>query len=706
MKKVIFSIVLGIACFSVLKTSAYTGTFTLKTTNATLSIGKKGIIEIVQNEGQVVVARSLIDDLWKIGLKNNIDGKEYNNLPIKTYSVSREGDSICFRINELMIGNRSVKVNANFNISVKDDAFCFSGWLKCDSEEWIFKDLEYPRFTEIMPDGKKNKSIYWPAGLGEYISDSEKFGTKKLWYPSVQGTCMPWFSINYDKTGMYIGSHDSLQATKQLNLSHNKSDKTLSASITMPLYKNEFQIPDAMVRLYHGQWYNAAKFYRKWYDRHFKTFPKSEWVTFNSGWLLAILKQQNEEVIWNYEDIDRLCDIAQQFNLGTIGLFGWAAGGHDHLYPNFPPDNLMGGRQELKDAIKRAHKRGIKIILYANAKIMDTSTDFYRLNGIETILLDKNMRPDIQFYIKQKNATPVIFAQACNGSKLWRKTMIDLGMQAVELGADGIIYDQLGVLKPDLCFSKSHDHSPGESDANFRQILLTEVNRKVKEVNPDFIVMTESSTDVNIQSVDYFHGCGIGTAEWRKDFPELFRYTFPELVTTQRNANPMLTRTEANFAVVYGMRHEIEVRYPGDKKYVLNNEVTKQDYDNVVDPPNLNMLRFCTAEESADYLHSLIEFQNKHADFFRKGYFIDKEGIEVKGVDIVAKGFLNGENLGVVVWNKNIDTERDFQISVDGYRLINAFEMGTEKVEALAAIEANSIRLLVYQKEISQNKID
>ncbi len=700
MKKAIFCIVLGLVWFSVVPCSAFDGTFTLKTKNATLSINKKGILEIVQNGRKSVIARTPIDDLWKIGLINNSDNKEYYISPLKIYSISSGVDAICFEINELLVGDKSVEVDANFIISLKDDAFCFSGWLKCNSEEWLIKELEYPRLTEIMPGEKKNKSIFWPAGLGEYIKISEKFGDKKLWYPSVQGTCMPWFSVNCENTGLYIGCHDSLQATKKLNLSYVKSDKILRTSITTPLYRNKYKIPDVMVKLYKGQWYNAARFYRNWYDMHFKPFSAPGWVTNNSGWLLAILKQQNEEVIWNYRDIDKLCNIAQQFNLGTIGLFGWAAGGHDHLYPNFPPDNLMGGREELKKAIKKAHERGIKIILYANAKIMDTSTDFYRLNGIETILLDKNMRPDIQFYIKQKNATPVIFAQACNGSELWRKTMIDLGMQAVKLGADGILYDQLGVLKPDLCFSKSHDHSPGESDANFRQILLSEVNRKVKAVNPDFIVMTESSTDVNIQSVDYFHGCGIGTAEWRKEFPELFRYTFPELVTTQRNANPMLTKTEANFAAVYGMRHEIEVRYPGDKKYILNNKVTKEDYANVVDPPNLNMLKLYTAEESATYVHSLIEFQNKHAEFFRNGRFIDQEGIAIKGDDIIAKGFLNGEKLGVIVWNKSLDIENDFQIAVKGYRLINAYEIGSEKVEALAAINANSIRLLIYQKNI------
>ncbi len=701
MEKVIshFGLVLGIVILLAFRSFATEYTHTLKTKQATLSINKNGNVQIVQNEGGNLIARSTIDDLWKITLVNRKDNSEYVISSVDDYSVKKEGNKICFAINSLSSGNQKFEVSAMFYISIKDDAFCFNGWLKNYNEDYLLKEIDYPRLSAIMPNIKKDRSVYWPAGLGEHFDNLEKLRTKSHWYPSVQGICMPWFSVNSENTGLYIGSHDSLQATKRFNLSYNKTDKALQASITIPLCINEFNIPDAKLWVYEGQWYSAAKYYRAWYDRHFHLYSAPGWVINNSGWLLAILKQQNGEVIWNYKDIDKLCEIATDFNLGTIGLFGWAAGGHDHLYPNFPPDNLMGGKEELKRAIKRAQEKGVKIVLYANAKILDTSTDFYKFHGIETILLKNNMKPDVQFYVKQKNATPVIFAQACCGSKLWRKTMIDLGIQAVELGADGILYDQLGVLKPDLCFSNHHDHRPGESDAAYRQLLLTEVNKKVKAINPEFIVMTESSTDVNIQSVDYFHGCGIGTAEYRKEFPELFRYTFPELVTTQRNANPMLTRTEANFAAIYGMRHEIEIRYPGDKNYILNNRVTKEDYANVVDPPNLDMVSLYNVEESAAYVNLLIEFMNEHADFFRRGRFIDQEGIDVSGQDIEAKGFLSDERMGVIVWNKNVLEKSAFQISVKNYHLLNISEPEVDNVEISSMLAPNSIRLLVFQRD-------
>ena len=700
MKKtiILLFVLFGIFCSQNLQASAASEKFELKTTEATLTIDPKGNLRVVQNKGQIVQITASIFNLWKITLINNSNNKEYKFIPDKNFTVDKNENTYRLIVNTFSAENKTLPVKAEFAISVKDDAFCFSGSLKSDSGEWIIKELEYPCLPGIFSN-IKNISIYWPQGLGMYFNDPEVFGKRSLWYPSAMGAAMQWFSVNSQDAGLYIGIHDPLQSTKVLNLSYSGSDKSFNASISYPIYGNEYKIPDMMVKSYNGKWYNASKFYRSWYDKHFKAFKAPDWAIDDSGWLLAILKQQNLEVMWPYKDIDKLCDIADQYNLGMIGLFGWAVGGHDHLYPNYPPDNLMGGRSELKKAIERAHKRGIKIILYANGKIMDTSTDYYLYNGIETIVLKGNKEPDIQYYIKQKNSTPVIFAQACTGSEVWRRTMFDLGLQAVSLGADGILYDQLGVMLPELCFSKNHDHQPGESDAKYRLQMVREISQKMKELKPGFIVMTEATNDAIIREIDYFHGWGLGTAESQNAFPELYRYTFPELLATQRNPNPMITQTEANFAAIYGFRHEIESRYPGDVDYLLHGTLpTAESYSNVVSPPDIIKMNLVSAEEATKYVHILIEFEKTNMDFFRHGKFIDQDGIEITGNNIIAKGFLNGNRIGVVVWNKNKEAQSEFSISIPGYQLKNAMEPGKEKTDASSPLNPNSVRLIVFEK--------
>ena len=677
---------------------AVPATLELVTSEATLAIDHLGNLKIIHNKGHLVQVSTPINTLWKIVLKNNLNNKEYEFTPNKNYVITKSDNMLWLTTNSFSLNGKTLPIKAEFTISVKNDAFCFSGTLKSESEEWMLKELSYPNITCLQIKNEK-VGIYWPNGLGQYFDDPVLFGTRSLQYPDGGEASMPWISVNYAGYGLYFGVHDTLIGVKVINLSYMESAKVLKADVKASIFGKEYSIPDIMLKSYNGEWYKASKFFRSWYDRHFNVATAPEWVIDDSGWMLAILKQQNLEVMWKYTDIDKLCDIADQFNICTIGLFGWGPGGHDRYYPNYQPDNLMGGREELKKAIERAHKRGLRIIIYANGIIMDTSTDYYLYNSSETIVLKEDGMPVILHYIKQKNATPVIFAQACLGSKVWRKTMYDLALQAISLGADGILYDQIGCLNPELCFSNNHDHQAGQSDIKFRLQMIREVREKVKEIDPDFSVMVESTNDAVIREVNHIFGLGIGTALSQNSFTELYRYTFPELLEMQRNPNPMITRTDANFAALYGLKHEIECRYPGDVEYLMKGTLpTTESYSNVTSPPNISKMNQVSAEEATKYVRTLIEFEKKNFEFFRQGRFIDREGIAVTGKDIVAKGFVNGKRIGVVVWNRHLSEKRNFSVSVLGYHLIKATELQEQEVNVFSPLEANSIRLLIFEK--------
>jgi len=67
---------------------------------------------------------------------------------------------------------------------------------------------------------------------------------------------------------------------------------------------------------------------------------------------------------------------------------------------------------------------------------MDTSTDFYKYNGMNNVI-QENKQPQIQYYIKRKKQLRD-FCPGCTGSHVWRKTMYDLGPRQ-QPGADGIL---------------------------------------------------------------------------------------------------------------------------------------------------------------------------------------------------------------------------------------------------------------------------
>lgn len=142
--------------------------------------------------------------------------------------------------------------------------------------------------------------------------------------------------------------------------------------------------------------------------------------------------------------------------------------------------------------------------------------------------------------------------------------------------------------------------------------------------------ITEGTVDALLPYVDAFHGLGPGQRIMPNGFPELFRYTFPESIIIQLNASPATKRSDVNFAVVYGLRHEIMCRYKPDVAYLKYKEVpTMEDYRNyyINDPPDLSTINSASPEEITAYTHAVIQFENDNSDFFRHGDFIDEDGI-------------------------------------------------------------------------------
>ncbi|WP_139361633.1 DUF6259 domain-containing protein [Spirosoma sp. 209] len=693
----------------------------LSTTHATLSVDRQGNLTIAPKGSTTLATRTPLSKLWKLTLQNRLEStilapKLVEVLPETAPEVAQTGNEIVLTYSGLQGGGRALPVKAVFRVGVKDDAFVFSGNLsieadKPDASPWLLRELTYPILSDIQAKDSK-PSVYWPESLGRCYTDPASMGKLSFDYPSGRGS-MQWFTINTPQQGLYIGCHDADRTKKQFEVAYNTPSASFSSAITFPVFSTTFTVPEVNIAPYGGTWHTGAKRYRTWYLSQFTLPTLPTWVKQDAGWFLAILKQQNGYVMWRYDEIDKLCDIADRFGLKTLGLFGWAHGGHDRLFPNWIPDDLLGGQPALKAGIERAHKRGFKVILYANATMMDATSEYYKYAGNQTMAVREDQMAYTSSIRKYNSATPVVFVESSYSSAYWRKTMMNLALQARELGADGILYDQAGVKGALLNFSKIQDHKlPQESGTKYRVMMLNEIRTAMKKLDPEFIIMTEATHDGVLDNIDYHHGWGIGTAiepigfgSAQYSFPALYRYTFPELVETQRNANPMITRAEANFAVVYGLRHEIESRYEEDVDYLVKGKMpTAESYAEVTYyPPVPAKIREAPADVATQYVSDLIRFENAHALFLRMGTFVDEEGFQVSGPDITAKGFRQGDRLGIVVWNTNPSADRSVAINVPGYRLVEAHEPnrgagGTATASPASTLKPNSIRLLIYGK--------
>ncbi len=191
-------------------------------------------------------------------------------------------------------------------------------------------------------------------------------------------------------------------------------------------------------------------------------------------------------------------------------------------------------------------------------------------------------------------------------------------------------------------------------------------------------------------------------------FPELFLYTFPELVGTTRNPTPMTLRSFVNYAAVFGLRHEIEIRYMPDRTYALDGKVpTKKDYGEVKNLPSLQAMHAEPPAVASAYMKAVTDFQRTHVKYLLRGRFVDDEGFTSRTgcqpvqngqaarstSGVVAKRFVAADGTSAVcVWNIS---NKPADVKIDGLgKPTGVFAPRGETVDG--QIPPDSLRLYIY----------
>ncbi len=604
--------------------------------------------------------------------------------------------------------------------------------------------FEGPYFDRVRVD-TSDARVYLPQGMGRRISyfpptnaakhppvpaaSDHNTWVKTGWFrrrdgrftldtgfhPGATGITMPWMALDSGYGTYYVGAQDPKAQPKRFRLRWTPNERRAEPAFDHRLFLEAggtWEIPETVCQKLEGDWHQAAQRYRAWYDtvREVRTAAPA-WTQDVTGWVLVIMRQQNEALFWKYTDIPKLCDVAERNGLNCIGLFGWTKGGHDHLYPDYDPSDEMGGVEGLKAGIAEAHRRGIKVYIYANGQLQQVgATEFWKQHGERLALVKKDGQRVIQTYHKYKDIPVYQFALGCLYGKAWHDRMLALAEQAASFGADGILYDQFGIFAPFACYGKGHGHpTPYFSYAEERPAFMRTIADAMQKKHPDFALLTEGLHDTILDSTGLFHGCEYGvfasdvpsvrsraTNAKAESFPELWRYTFPELVTTTRLPTPMNTRSQMNYTAVFGLRSEIEVRYMPDRTYVLEGKVpVKADYGEVVNIPDLNAMASTPPATASAYMKAVCDFQRAHAKYLMKGRFVDDEGFTCANPALVAKRFVAADGTSAVcVWNV---ADKPAEVKIEGLGAVKSIAApGTASVDGPLA--ADSLRLYVFGK--------
>ena len=619
-------------------------------------------------------------------------------------------------------------ITLSLSAKASDNGFKISGQLRNGADGWLINTFSGPMLTGIRADLSKTPLLL-PEGFGLKVNavpeKGDPFGTWSISptgyitdniYPSQKAT-MTWFAFAGSKGGLYFGSHDSQRGAKHLCVKHITSQKTFSALFRHRFYLRPGEtrdLPPLSVQPYAGSWHVAARAYRAWVDADRKLVKQPDWIRNASGVQLMILKQQNGEIIWPYTKIDEMCDAADRHGIDILWFNGWGYGGHDHLYPDYNPCPLMGGETGLRAAIKRAHERGKRVILYSNGQLQERGTAYWTTTGRHLAVTHRDGTTYQEHWRKYKDTPGYHFDIGCTASKGWRDRFLALARQAADFGADGLYVDQLACAAPRYCYSEKHGHpAPSVVFASDLAEMLRDIERAMRAVKPDFTIGTEGTHDTVMDSVSHFHGCSRGAwplaagqaAGWlnpdarQTDFPELFRYTYPELLVNVCNSQPFMNRTTANYVCVYGLRYEIMCRYTPDRRYLVEERLpAASDYDLILSKPNIGEITTLPYRETSDYLQNINAFRKRHADLLMTGTFVDTDGFFFSGKGCFAKGYQAGAQFGVLVWNAS-ELPVALTVTVPGMTVLDASEPGREAVKPFAELAPENVRLIRWKKK-------
>ncbi len=599
------------------------------------------------------------------------------------YDVKLNGDQIVVKVNEVKTRMGAARVAVEMTLSLDKDHVNFGARIENNSDSTV-AEIFYPCVGAMKTLDGGCMDLFWPNNLGQRIADVEKVlqgMTNREALHEISSTypgplSMSWILLNGGRQNLYFASYDAMLYAASFRA---KGAKTGGVTLEMTKMcfvkpKETWEAPKAVTRLYEGSWREGADEYAAFASSWRKHVAVQDWMKKMNGYFLVINKQQYGDEMWPYDTMPELYELAQAHGCDMLGLFGWYHTGHDNYYPDLDVSPTLGGAEGLKRGIKAVQEKGGHVNLYYQGHLIDVNSSFYQEKGKDMEARSIYNNPYYEFYPKAcssefaKSFSRRVFVAACPSCEGWHEMMANRIDWVASFGADGALYDQIGGMPPYPCFNEKHNHmnnKPSLSYTQGRLKLHKAIQKKVKS-HKDFAFMSEHVTDAYSQFLDCIHGIGaapsardggIEAGPGQRDrvagkgwhmMPQLFRYTFPEAMCTVRNPKPYTEERLANYAVAFGCKLEMELRYLTDQIDI------RRDAE-----PNKRI-----------YTKAVADLRRKYEDYLLLGTFRADEGIVNDQVGMIATQFKAQDGRKVIVLWNDADYTRSVQVQLGGMKAV------------------------------------
>jgi hypothetical protein len=620
-------------------------------------------------------------------------------------SVRKEGNALLIEYSALTAHAcggpgkmREVKVGLTIRASLKDDQLAWTATVDNHEEGVEISEIWLPWLYGLnLGSGGIGDVLYWPEGAGRRIESplealireggpTRSFRITYPWRASMQ-----WFTFNNGEEGLYIGGHDRTLMTTCLNVMANEEGVPSASIVKYPFVRSgeTWTSEPVITRLYRGDWHEGSRFYQSWARTWMRRQDPPQWIRRSPGWARPALapgwvnaglgvKAQSGRFYGTYADWPTELKDAQALGMNTLFIFGWIKEGFDNHYPDYDVDEQMGGVKGLRDAIAEVQGLGGNVILYTQGHLIDPVTEFYRAQGERIAAKNIWGYPYIEEYANLSQGTFLNnmydkhFMIACPSAQGWFEKLRSQLEMVAGFGAHGMIFDQMGGCTPYICFDPSHQHArPSLASGPGKIENLRRLREAVQRTNPNFAIVEELLSDCYAGWVDTVHGWGPGFYPSPESFGELFRYTFPEVIATNRNPG-WPDKDVRHIKAQYGHAFTLGWRFDTESS----------------DGKDASL---------GAYLARLCQLRNQHADLLLEGRFVDNEGFLCDNNALSAHGFVAHERLAVTLWNPT-NAPQKARVAAPGYLLEEALWQNVGWSGPEHALMPNDVAVLIFKK--------
>jgi len=317
--------------------------------------------------------------------------------------------------------------------------------------------------------------------------------------------------------------------------------------------QQSFSGPAVVLQFLDGDWHDAARLYRQWYESQFPILsPTSNWMRQKPAFVDTMFLLPEGNVVLKFRDIPQWARNAADFGVTSVLISGWNVGGHDGSYPEYEPDPRLGTWDDLKQGIRACHQMGVHVFFFANIQPVRVDTDWFKRELHRYTARDKwgvdyeGMGFGMGTLGARLGFTRVPLLGECSGIPAYREMLVGKMQKLAAIGADGLHIDKLWPERG-LDFNPLSTLSPDQATSVGRLLALEEILRACRAINPEFALSTECAWDRTLAYSNVAWAWHNNAA----DHVPVMKFTFPEWFPGMAAPQPFDT-TAVNNAVRYG----------------------------------------------------------------------------------------------------------------------------------------------------------